>query len=93
MADSAVSPVKKDKEIKDRRGGLAFPAGEHHSAGQHRQDKARWFRDTGDSEPHVAALARGAEMLTRSDAGRPPELLFHEPPRSPRVRTPSGRGR
>ena len=61
-------PEEKGKGIKDQRGELAFPAGEHHSAGQHHQDKGHWFRDTGDSEPHVAALERGMDVVAVGSA-------------------------
>jgi hypothetical protein len=43
------SKKKKDKGIKDQRGELTFPAGQHHTACEHRQDKGSWFRDTGNT--------------------------------------------
>ena len=54
----------KDNEIKDQREESTFPADQHHAACEHRQEDRRGFRDdTGDSEPDVLELDRGAAVV------------------------------
>jgi hypothetical protein len=61
----------------------SLPAKQNHTACEHRKEKRRGLRDSGDTESDDAELERGVQSSWK-DADRRDASSPHPPPRSPR---------